>query len=108
MSKNLSGKIAAPFRGALALLLLAAWGLSASGAAWGVGYTAIRRDTFPVFNNPSMLSIAEAEARGVVLPRDAVIGVAHNGEAKAYPINIMGYHELGNDTLGGLPIAVSW
>jgi hypothetical protein len=76
--------------------------------AWGFGMEGIRRDSFPVFNNPAMISAREAEAKGMVFPRDAVIGVALNGEAKAYPISIMGYHELGNDTLGGVPIAVSW
>ena len=61
-----------------------------------------------VFDNPAMLSAEEAEARGAIFPRDAVIGVSHGGEAKAYPITVMGYHELGNDTIGGVPIAISW
>ena len=73
-----------------------------------IGRQAVARDAFPVFNNPRMLSAAQAEADGVIFPRDAVIGVAHGGEAKAYPITIMGVHELGNDTIGGVPIAVSW
>ena len=69
---------------------------------------AAKRDSFPVFNNPKMLSAQEAEAKKVVLPRDLVIGVAHEGAAKAYPIPIMGVHEMGNDMLGDLPIAPSW
>jgi hypothetical protein len=73
-----------------------------------IGRQAVMRDAFPVFNNPRMLSAAQAEADRVIFPRDAVIGVAHGGEAKAYPITIMGVHELGNDTIGGVPIAVSW
>ena len=73
-----------------------------------IGYQAVPRDAFPVFDHPKMLSAAEAEAQGVIFDRDAVIGVAHNGEAKAYPITIMGVHELGNDSIGGVPIAVTW
>ena len=73
-----------------------------------IGRQVVPRDAFPVFDDPPMLSAAEAERRRVVQDRDAVIGVAHGGEAKAYPITIMGVHELGNDTLGGVPIAVSW
>ena len=46
--------------------------------------------------------------RGVIQSRDAVIGVVHGKEAKAYPITVMGVHELGNDTIDGIPIAVSW
>ena len=55
-----------------------------------------------------MLSAAEAESRSIVMPRDLVIGVAHGDQAKAYPIPVMGTIELGNDTIDGIPIAVSW
>jgi hypothetical protein len=37
-----------------------------------------------------------------------VIGVAINGEAKAYPIEIIGYHHQIKDTLGGQPIMVTY
>jgi hypothetical protein len=55
-----------------------------------------------------MVAAAEAEALGLVFQRDMVIGVARGREAKAYPITIMGVHELGNDTVDGVPIAVTW
>ena len=73
-----------------------------------IGYQAVPRDAFPVFDDPTMVSAAEAEQKGIVFDRAAVIGIAHNGEAKAYPIAVMGVHELGNDSIGGVPIAVSW
>ena len=73
-----------------------------------LGYQAVSRDAFPVFNNPRMVSASEAERDGAIQSRDAVIGVTHGKEAKAYPITIMGVHELGNDTIDGIPIAVSW
>ncbi len=72
------------------------------------GYRAVPRDAFPVFDDPKMAGAEEAERNGWIHPRDAVIGVAHQGEAKAYPVSVMGLHELGNDTIGGVPIAVSW
>ena len=81
---------------------------AAAHAAPPIGFQAVPRDAFPVFDDPEMLSAAEAEKQEVIFDRDVVIGVAHNGEAKAYPITIMGVHELGNDTIGGVPIAVSW
>jgi len=37
-----------------------------------------------------------------------VIGVAIKGEAKAYPIEIIGYHHQVKDTLGGQPILVTY
>ena len=73
-----------------------------------IEYTGITRDTFPVFNDPPMLSASEAERRRLVFPRAAVIGVAHGASAKAYPIAVMGIHELGNDSIDGIPIAISW
>ena len=74
----------------------------------GFGMEGIRRDTFPVFDHPKMLTVAEADKGGAILPRDAVIGIAHGSEARAYPVTVMGNHELGNDTIDGIPIAITW
>ena len=98
---------AAPWRGAALAVGLLLWAVWAAPTA-AIEYMGVTRDSFPVFDNPPMLSAEEAERRRIVLPRMPVIGVAHGGEAKAYPIAIMGIHELGNDTIGGIPIAVSW
>lgn len=73
-----------------------------------VGVQVVPRDAFPVFDNPDFVTAETAEREGFVHDRDPVIGIILNGEAKAYPISTMGIHELGNDTLGGVPIAVSW
>ena len=73
-----------------------------------IGYQAVPRDAFPVFDNPKMLSAQDAEADGVIFDEDIIIGVQHDGVAKAYPITVMGVHELGNDVIAGIPIAVSW
>lgn len=73
-----------------------------------IGIQIVPRDTFPVFDHPEFVDADVAESKGYVQKRDPVIGLAINGKAKAYPIETMGIHELGNDTLGGVPIAVSW
>lgn len=39
---------------------------------------------------------------------DAVIGVRIGGQARAYPINILNWHEIVNDTINGVPIAVTF
>jgi len=39
---------------------------------------------------------------------DQVLGVVHNGIARAYPIRILSWHELVNDDFGGDPLLVSW
>lgn len=37
-----------------------------------------------------------------------VVGVVHNGEAKAYPIRYLAYHHLVRDTVGGKPVMVTY
>ena len=89
-------------------LIIAVFLVAVACDAAPIGYQAVPRDAFPVFDNPAMMNAEEAEQKGVIFERDAIIGVAHNGAAKAYPITVMGVHELGNDTIGGAPITVSW
>jgi|GEM_PF-665994 hypothetical protein len=37
-----------------------------------------------------------------------VLGVASNGEARAYPLDMMWYHHIANDTVGGEPWLVTY
>jgi len=41
-------------------------------------------------------------------PDDLVIGVAINGESKAYPVGPLNFREMVNDTVGGVPVLVTW
>ncbi|MAG58036.1 MAG: hypothetical protein CMJ83_17255 [Planctomycetes bacterium] len=65
---------------------------------------AVKRDSFPVLDEPEMTSADKTE----IEDDEAVIGVVCDGEARAYPIAVMGKHELANDICGHTPIAVSW
>ncbi|MCP5113198.1 MAG: DUF3179 domain-containing protein, partial [bacterium] len=40
--------------------------------------------------------------------KERVIGLVVNGEARAYPIAVLNWHELVNDSLGGVPLLVSY
>ena len=43
------------------------------------------------------------------IPEDrVVIGVEHNGEAKAYPIFMLAYHHQIYDVIGGVPVVVTY
>ena len=62
------------------------------------------RDGIPALDDPERVPAAEA-------PWDddeMVVGVALDGAAAAYPIAILVWHELVNDTLAGRPILVSY
>ncbi len=39
---------------------------------------------------------------------DQVLGIARNGESRAYPLRILVNHEIVNDTLGGRPVLVTF
>ncbi len=40
--------------------------------------------------------------------KEPVIGLEINGEARAYPLSILIWHEIANDEVGGVPVAVSF
>ena len=39
---------------------------------------------------------------------DLVLGLALNGEAKAYSVGVLDHREMVNDTVGGVPVLVTW
>ena len=41
-------------------------------------------------------------------PQEPVIALTLNGESRAYPLQILTWHEIVNDTLGGVPVAVTF
>ena len=69
-------------------------------------FRAVARDAFPVLNNPSMGTVEDGNR--LLQPNEWVIGIALNGEAKAYPVAVMGFYELINDVVRGTPITVCW
>jgi len=68
----------------------------------------IPRDGIPALEEPGGLDAAALSTLGrrFLLPDDPVVGVELGGEARAYPLRVLVFHELANDTLGGTPILV--
>ena len=62
------------------------------------------RDGIPALDHPTHM----AAATSAWPDEEIVLGVARDGEARAYPVAILNWHELVNDTLGGDPILVSY
>jgi hypothetical protein len=60
-----------------------------------------------MFKQPKQLLLVSAGSNKVDSNR-LVIGVSINGEAKAYPIQYLGYHHHIQDTVGGKPIMVTY
>lgn len=64
------------------------------------------KDGIPALSDPSFLSVVD-ETR--IDPREPVIAVELGGETpRAYPIRYLTWHEIVNDTVGGVPIAVTF
>ena len=62
-------------------------------------------DGIPSLDHPKMIT---AENADYLAPDDLVFGVAINGDKRAYPLRIMGWHEMFNDTIGGVPVALAY
>jgi hypothetical protein len=59
------------------------------------------KDGIPAILKPAFIKAAEA---GFLNDPDKVLGLLEGGEAKAYPIKILNWHEIVNDTLAGKPV----
>ena len=64
------------------------------------------KDGIPSVNNPNIESVEEAAAW--LNTRSPVIAVEIEDEARAYPLAILIWHEIANDEIAGLPIAVTF
>ena len=53
-------------------------------------------------------TVSQDAATAWLADREPVILVRHNGEARIYPVQILIWHEIANDTLGGAPLAVTF
>jgi hypothetical protein len=69
--------------------------------AWG----GVVKDGIPSLDNPAMIAAGDAD---YMRSDDLVFGVAINGDVRAYPLRIMGWHEMFNDVIGGVPVALAY
>ena len=66
----------------------------------------VGRDGIPPIDDPSFVAVQEAD--GWLGDKEPVILVEVNGEARAYPIQILTWHEIVNDEIGGVPVSVTF
>jgi len=68
-----------------------------------------RQNHFEWMFNPLANSVyAKAAEASYVGDQDMVLAVENNGEAVAYPVRLMAYHHLVQDTVGGKPIVATY
>lgn len=64
------------------------------------------RDAIGAILEPRFVSGEEAEAQ--IVAESRVIGVSVNGDHRAYSTAHLSSHEVVNDTVGGVPLVVTW
>lgn len=68
--------------------------------------TILGKDGIPAILDPQFLSPENASAQ--MQANERVIGLSIDGDHRAYPLNMLSRHEIVNDTVGGVPVAVTW
>lgn len=72
------------------------------------------KDGLQAMHDPAVWTLAQLDTaserrRGrYLVPGDRVAGVVINGEARAYPLRLLEWHEVINDTLAGRPLAITY
>ncbi|MCA1674013.1 MAG: DUF3179 domain-containing protein [Actinobacteria bacterium] len=62
-------------------------------------------DGIPPIDDPTFVTISKADW---LAAHEPVIAVEIDGDARAYPLQIMTWHEIVNDTVGGVPVTVTF
>lgn len=60
-----------------------------------------------MFLYPTKVVMRDSSSSVVGLDR-LIIGIENNGDARAYPIQFLGYHHQVRDTIGGVPVMVTY
>ncbi|MCB1519004.1 MAG: DUF3179 domain-containing protein [Hyphomicrobiaceae bacterium] len=63
------------------------------------------KDGIPSIDDPKFIDV---NRNTTVKDTEPVIGLEINGDARAYPLRILMWHEIVNDTVGGVPVAVTY
>ncbi|MCH7811940.1 MAG: DUF3179 domain-containing protein [Chloroflexi bacterium] len=69
-------------------------------------YTLLPKDAIRSIDDPQFVSAQEAAS--AMADQEFVIGLAIEGDVRAYPINVLSRHEIVNDVVGGVPVAVTY
>jgi hypothetical protein len=64
-----------------------------------------QKDGIPAISSPKFIAVSKAD---FLEDNDLVIGVVKNDISKAYPIKILNWHEIINDKVGEMPLAITW
>jgi hypothetical protein len=99
-------------------LLVAPLGAQATGESWITDFSRHTvpleeivsggppKDGIPALDHPTFVSVSEAD--DWLANEDPVAVIRISGEAKVYPLQILIWHEIVNDEIAGVPVAVTF
>ena len=65
----------------------------------------LRADGIPAIDDPQFAPAASRDKLDAIEP---LLSVGINGDARAYPLQIMTWHEIVNNVVGGVPVVVTY
>ncbi|MEQ9638637.1 MAG: DUF3179 domain-containing protein [Alphaproteobacteria bacterium] len=68
---------------------------------WG----GVKKDGIPALTLPRLIA---ADAAHYLEDEEQVFGLSINGDARAYPLRLMDWHEMFNDVVGGVPVSLAY
>jgi Protein of unknown function (DUF3179) len=63
-------------------------------------------DGIPSIDSPKFNSVIDGNK--FLVDSDKVVGININGDIRAYPLQILVWHEIVNDNVGGIPVAITY
>ena len=63
------------------------------------------KDGIPSIDDPKFIPVGDEEELG---PKEPVMSLDIGGDVRAYPLRVLTWHEIVNDSVGGLPVAVTY
>jgi hypothetical protein len=63
------------------------------------------KDGIPSIDTPQFSAAADSKA---IADTEPVIGLKIKGDVRAYPLSVLMWHEIVNDTVGGVPVSVTF
>ncbi len=63
-------------------------------------------DGIPAINDPQFVPLSEADSW--LRNEEPVVAIEIEGDARAYPLQILIYHEIVNDVVGGVPVMITF
>lgn len=63
------------------------------------------KDGIPPIDDPKLVDVG---AESMLVDQEPVIMLEVNGDARAYPLSVLMWHEIANDVVGGEPVSVTY